>query len=153
MKDKTKPNRIVVAITGATGAIYGVTLLEQLQRLDIETHLIISKWAGRTIESEMGISPQQVAGMANRCYHEDNLAAPISSGSFLHQGMVICPCSMKTLSSISWGYADNLITRAADVTIKEQRKLVIVPRETPLSAIHLENMLKLSRLGVAIVPR
>ncbi|WP_031513277.1 UbiX family flavin prenyltransferase [Desulfofalx alkaliphila] len=148
----SKPNRIVVAITGASGVIYGVTLLEQLQRLEVETHLIISQWAARTIELEVGISPHQVAAMADKYYQENDLAAAISSGSFLHRGMVICPCSMKTLASIANGNADNLITRAADVTLKEQRRLILVTRETPLSAIHLENMLKLARLGVTIMP-
>ncbi|MTI81468.1 MAG: UbiX family flavin prenyltransferase [Firmicutes bacterium] len=144
--------RIVVAITGATGVIYGVTLLEQLEHLGIETHLIISRWAARTLELEMDIDPQQIAKKASVLHQEDNLAAPVSSGSFQHDGMVVCPCSMKTLASISHGFGDNLITRAADVTIKEQRKLVLVPRETPLSPIHLENMLKLARLNVTIMP-
>ena len=150
---KNNPQQIVIAITGATGAIYGISLLKQLQKnKDIETHLIVSQWAKKTIELETGINHDLLASMANHSYLANNLAATLSSGSFLHHGMVICPCSMKTLSGIANGYADNLILRAADVTIKEQRKLLLIPRETPLSAIHLENMLKLARLGVTIMP-
>ena len=144
--------RIVVGITGASGAVYGITLLEQLQALGVETHLILSKWANCTIELETNHTSESTARLADFCYSADNQAAPVSSGSFLHQGMVIAPCSMKTLSAIAHGYADNLISRAADVTIKENRKLILVPRESPLSAIHLENMLKLASLGVIIMP-
>ena len=144
--------RIVVGITGASGAVYGITLLEQLQALGVETHLILSKWANRTIELETNHTPDSAAKLADFCYAADNQAAPVSSGSFLHRGMVIAPCSMKTLSAVAHGYADNLISRAADVTIKENRKLILVPRESPLSAIHLENMLKLASLGVIVMP-
>ncbi|WP_066636543.1 UbiX family flavin prenyltransferase [Desulfolucanica intricata] len=144
--------RIVVGITGASGAIYGISLLKHLQSLDVETHLILSSWARKTIELETNYSPDSIIKLASRCYAEDDQAASVSSGSFIHHGMVIIPCSMKTLSAVAHGYADNLISRAADVTIKESRKLILVPRESPLSAIHLENMLKLSRLGVSIIP-
>ncbi|MBO8136707.1 MAG: UbiX family flavin prenyltransferase [Desulfotomaculum sp.] len=147
-----KSKRLVVAITGASGVVYGAALMEQLNELGIETHLVISSWAKHTIKAEMGINHQQVRELADYSYSEDNMEAPISSGSFLHDGMIICPCSMKTLSAIASGYGDNLITRAADVTIKEKRKLVLVPRETPLSPIHLENMLKLAQVGVIIMP-
>ncbi|MEW6662027.1 MAG: UbiX family flavin prenyltransferase [Bacillota bacterium] len=143
---------LVIAITGATGAMYGITLLEELTKRGIRTHLIISRWARRTIELETDYAPEQVAEMAAKCYDEEDLAAAVSSGSFRHQGMVILPCSMKTLSGIAHGYGDNLIQRAADVTIKENRRLILAPRETPLNAIHLENMLKLARLGVVIMP-
>jgi len=144
--------RIIVGITGASGAVYGITILEYLKLRQIETHLVISRWAERTIELETGYRPEQVAALAYRCYESDDMAAAVSSGSFLHNGMVIAPCSMKTLASIASGFSDNLIARAADVTIKEGKKLVLMPRETPLSAIHLENMLKLARIGVAIMP-
>lgn len=144
--------RIVVGITGASGAVYGITILEYLKLRQIEAHLIISRWAHRTIELETGYSPDQVAALAYRCYPADDMAAAVSSGSFVHSGMIIAPCSMKTLASIACGYSDNLIARAADVTIKEGKKLVLMPRETPLSPIHLENMLKLARIGVAIMP-
>ncbi len=144
--------RIVVAITGATGAIYGIAVLEALKSLGIETHLILSAWALRTIELETDYSFRQVAELATVTYQPDDLTAGPASGSFSHQGMIIAPCSMKTLASIAHGYADNLISRAADVSIKEKRPLVLLARETPLSAIHLENMLKLSRLGVVVMP-
>lgn len=144
--------RIVVGITGASGAVYGITILEYLKLRQIETHLVISRWANRTIELETGYTPDQVAALADVCYGADDMAAAVSSGSFAHSGMIIAPCSMKTLASIACGCADNLIARAADVTIKEGKKLVLLPRETPLSPIHLENMLKLSRIGVVIMP-
>jgi len=143
---------IVLAITGATGAIYGIKLLKELNKAGIETILIASEPAQKTIELETGYSLDDVRKMASCYFSNSDLAAPPASGSFLHQGMVVAPCSMKTLSAIAGGYADNLISRAADVTIKERRKLILLVRETPLSPIHLENMLKLARLGVIIMP-
>jgi len=143
---------IVLAITGATGAIYGIKLLEELNKAGIETILIASEPAQKTIELETDYSLDDVRKMAGRYFLNNDIAAPPASGSFLHQGMVVAPCSMKTLSAIAGGYADNLISRAADVTIKERRKLILLVRETPLSPIHLENMLKLARLGVIIMP-
>lgn len=144
--------KIVVAITGATGAIYGVRLLELLQKTGIETHVIISKWAAETLRIETAYSLQDVQELATKTYANDELSAAIASGSFKTNGMVIAPCSMKTLAALSHGFSENLIQRAADVTLKEGRKLILVPRETPLNAIHLENMLKLSRLGVVMMP-
>jgi 4-hydroxy-3-polyprenylbenzoate decarboxylase len=144
--------RIVVGITGASGVIYGITLLEALKKLEIETHLILSRQAEKIIALETSCTPAEVQALASHTYGESDFDAPLASGSFLHHGMVIAPCSMKTLAGIAAGYADNLIQRAADVTIKEGRRLVLVPRESPFSAIHLENMLKLARLGVAIAP-
>lgn len=144
--------RIVVAITGASGAIYGTTLLEELEKRKIETHLIISTWGKRIIELETTYSPACLTKKSSFSYEDEDMAAPPASGSFLHQGMVIAPCSMKTLAAITHGWAESLITRAADVTIKEKRPLILLPRETPFSPIHLENMLKLSCLGVTIMP-
>ncbi|GAB6275256.1 MAG: UbiX family flavin prenyltransferase [Peptococcaceae bacterium] len=144
--------RIVVAITGASGAIYGTTLLEELEKRKIETHLIISTWGKRIVELETVYSFDCVSEKASFSYGDEDMAAPPASGSFLHQGMVIAPCSMKTLAAITHGWAESLITRAADVTIKEKRPLILLPRETPFSPIHLENMLKLARLGVIIMP-
>ncbi|MCG9966535.1 UbiX family flavin prenyltransferase [Pelotomaculum terephthalicicum JT] len=144
--------RIVVAISGATGAIYGIKLLQEFNKAAIETQLIISNSAQKTIELETDYLLDDIGKMASHQFSNSDIAAPPASGSFLHQGMVIAPCSMKTLSAIANGYADNLINRAADVVIKERRKLVLLVRETPLSPIHLENMLKLSRLGVIIMP-
>lgn len=144
--------RIIVGISGASGAIYGIRLLEELKKREIETHLVISKWGTVTIEKETDYSVEQVMSLADKVYDEDNLGAAISSGSFKNNGMVIAPCSMKTLSGIANGYAEELIIRAADVCIKERRRLIILARETPLNPIHLENMLKLSRLGITIMP-
>ncbi|OBK10148.1 UbiX family flavin prenyltransferase [Mycobacterium asiaticum] len=144
--------RLVVAMTGATGAVLGVRLLEVLRDLDVETHLVLSDWARATIKLETDYTVNDVRALAAHVYSARDLAAGISSGSFRTDGMVVCPCSMKTLSAIRIGFSDNLITRAADVTLKERRKLVLVAREAPLSEIHLENMLYLSRAGAVIFP-
>jgi flavin prenyltransferase len=145
--------RIVVGMTGATGAVIGIELLRQLQQCaDVETHLVLSRWARATINLETELSVRDVESLADAVYSWDEQTAAISSGSFRIDGMVIAPCSMKTLAAIRTGYADGLIARAADVTLKENRRLVLVPRETPLSQIHLENMLDLSRMGASIVP-
>ena len=144
--------RLVVAITGSSGVIYGTKTLEALYNLKIETHLVLSEWGEKNIKFETSNTIDYVKSLATRHYDINNMAAAISSGSFLTDGMIIVPCSMKTLSSIANGYDDNLISRAATVAIKESRKLVVVPRETPLSRIHLENMLKLSQIGVIVMP-
>jgi len=143
---------IIVGITGATGAIYGVRLLEFLKKLKIETHLVVSQWAVETLRLETAYTLNDLEQLVSHVYDNNELGAAISSGSFKTAGMVIAPCSMKTLATISCGISGNLIQRAADVTLKEGRKLILVPRETPLNAIHLENMLKLSRLGVVMMP-
>lgn len=147
-----KKRRIVIGITGASGAILGIRLLEAIRRAGIETHLILSKWAEYTITAETGYTPDEVRALADRTYCAEDLAAAVSSGSFHTDGMIIVPCSMKSLAAIAAGFSYNLITRCADVTLKERRRLVIVPRETPLSSIHLENMLKLSRMGTVVLP-
>lgn len=144
--------RIVVGISGATGAIYGVRLLETLHNLQVETHLVLSDWAARTIEFETRYTVDQVKELASVVHHNKNVGASIASGSFRTEGMVVIPCSMKTLSGIANGYADNLIVRAADVMLKERRKLVLVARESPLNAIHLENMLKVAHAGAVLLP-
>lgn len=144
--------KIVVGITGSSGVIYGIKLLHFLNEFGVETHLVLSKWAEKNIEIETDENITQIKKMASFEYKENDMAASISSGSFKTNGMIIIPCSMKTLASIANGYDDNLISRAASVTIKENRKLVIVPRETPLSQIHLSNMLKLAKIGVIILP-
>ncbi|MEW5762719.1 MAG: UbiX family flavin prenyltransferase [Bacillota bacterium] len=144
--------RIVVAITGASGAAYGIVLLEQLVKLRVETHLIMTAAGRRIIALETDRRPEDVARLSTRCYDEDDFTAPLASGSFLHDGMVIAPCSMKTLAGIACGYAANLVQRTADVALKERRRLLLLVRETPLSPVHLENMLKLARLGVVIMP-
>ncbi|CAM5640699.1 non-oxidative hydroxyarylic acid decarboxylases subunit B [Streptomyces fumanus] len=145
--------RLIVAMTGATGAPFGVRLLERLADLpDVETHLVASRWARATVELETGRTMREVAALADVAHAPEDQGATISSGSFRTDGMVVVPCSMKTLAGIRAGYADGLVGRAADVTLKERRPLVLVPRETPLSEIHLENMLALARMGVRIVP-
>jgi 4-hydroxy-3-polyprenylbenzoate decarboxylase len=144
--------RLTVGITGATGAIYGVRILEVLRDTPVETHLIMSSWAKKTIIAETGRNPNEIVAMADHVYDEENQAARLSSGSFLTGGMLIAPCSMKTLAAIASGYSENLIQRAADVNIKEGRKLLLLVRESPLSVIHLENMLRLARIGIVIMP-
>jgi len=144
--------RIIVAITGATGAAYGVRLLAALEQLGVERHLIVSRWAEVTILKETGYTAREVGAMASVVHSRDNQGAPMASGSFRHDGMIVAPCSMKTLSAIRFGHADGLIARSADVTLKERRRLVLLPRETPLNEIHLENMLSLTRMGAIIAP-
>lgn len=147
-----KPKRIVVSITGATGIALGVRILQILKELNVETHLIISKWGMATMKYETDFTLEDLRSIATHTYPAKNVAAAVSSGSFLHDGMIVVPCSMKTLAAIRCGYTEDLIVRAADVTLKEKRKLLVVPRETPLSEIHLENMLSLARMGVIIFP-
>lgn len=144
--------RLIVGMTGATGAIFGVRILEALKDCDVESHLVISNWARRTIEHETPYTVKQVCALANVYHNSANMAAKISSGSFITDGMVVIPCSMRTLSGIAHGYGEHLIHRAADVILKERRRLVLVVRESPLSELHLENMLKLARAGASIIP-
>ena len=138
---------ILVAITGASGVIYGVRLLEVLKDKNIKTYCVISKSAEKILRHEIGDFDLKIPH-----YREDEITAPFSSGSFKLNAMAVVPCSMKTLAAMAHGYASNLITRSADVMLKEKKKLIIVPRETPLNAIHLENMLKLANMGAIILP-
>lgn len=145
--------QILIAVTGASGVLYGIRLLEALTLCpDAETHLILSKSAVWNIGYETNYTTDAVLALADHVYDCDRMWAPPASGSFPTDAMVVCPCSMKTLSAIKNGFGDNLITRAADVTIKENRKLILCPRETPLSAVHLDNMAYLAHLGVCILP-
>ena len=144
--------RIIVAITGATGAIYGVRILQRLRDAGAETHLVISRWGVRTLLHETTFNKEQVEALASVTYASGDMGAAISSGSFRTDGMVIVPCSAKTLAAVAHGFGENLVHRAADVILKERRKLVLVVREAPLSDIHLENMLKLSRMGAVMLP-
>jgi flavin prenyltransferase len=143
---------LIVGITGASGAIYGIRLLERLRELEVETHLIASSWARVTIEHETSYTFAQVKALATVTYGEGDQAAAVSSGSFLTEGMVVAPCSTKTLAAIANGFSHNLVCRAADVILKERRRLVLAVRESPLHAIHLRNMLTLAEMGVTICP-
>jgi flavin prenyltransferase len=144
--------RLIVAISGATGAIYGIRVLERLREAGAESHLVISRWGLRTLLHETSWTRPRVEALAHTVYPASDMGAAISSGSFRTEGMIVAPCSAKTLGAIAHGIGENLIHRAADVVLKERRKLVLVVREAPLSDIHLENMLRLSRMGVVILP-
>ena len=144
--------RLIVAITGASGVIYGKRLLEILREKKVETYLIVSKAAENVIQHELETTKRELEKLASHVYDVNDLSAPIVSGSFKTDGMIVIPCSMKTLAGIAHGYSENLILRAADVTLKEKRKLILVPRETPLSVVHLRNMLDLASQGVFILP-
>jgi flavin prenyltransferase len=143
---------IIVGISGASGAIYGVRLLEALHAEKIPAHLVISKSATITLKQEMGRSVEQVRALAETTYQNADVGAAISSGSFRTRGMVIIPCSIRTLSDIAYGTTDSLLSRAADVTLKERRRLVLVVREAPLHAGHLRSMLAATESGAIIVP-
>ena len=144
--------RIFVGITGASGAIYGVRLVRALKSEGHEVHLVVSKWGAKTLGYELGIKVDSLSREVDKIYNEDELAAGPASGSFNLDAVVIIPCSMKTLASIAHGYADNLITRAADCALKERRKLILVPRETPLNLIHIRNMASVTEAGAIIIP-
>jgi 4-hydroxy-3-polyprenylbenzoate decarboxylase len=144
--------RLIIGITGATGTIYGVRLLERLRESGVETHLVISRWAARTLIHETTSTREQVEALASVSYAPGDMGASISSGSFKTDGMIIVPCSAKSLAAIAHGFGENLIHRAADVVLKEHRKLVLAVREAPLSSIHLENMLTLARMGAIVMP-
>lgn len=144
--------RIVIGITGASGVIYGVKLLSFLKETEIETHLVISEAGKKNIEIETGYKPNEVADMADYVYENRDIGAAIASGSFLTDGMIVVPCTVKTLSGIANSYTENLLVRAADVTLKEKRKLVLVVRETPLHKGHLRLMTMAADMGAHILP-
>jgi 4-hydroxy-3-polyprenylbenzoate decarboxylase len=144
--------KLAIGITGSTGVIYGVRMLEVLKDCNIQTHLIFTEWAKKCLLMETNYTVEQVKKLATLYSDDSNLAAETSSGTYKTDGMIVIPCSMKTLSSIANGYDETLVARTAGVTLKESRRVVLVPRETPLTAINLENMLKLARIGVVILP-
>jgi 4-hydroxy-3-polyprenylbenzoate decarboxylase len=147
------PRRLIVAITGATGAVYGVRLLETLRRLGgVETHLLISSAGWLNLQHELDLDKATVHALADVVHHVRDVGASIASGSFATHGMVVAPCSMKTLASIAHGFSDNLITRAADVVLKERRRLVLMVRETPFNLAHLRNMTAVTEMGGIIFP-
>jgi flavin prenyltransferase len=143
---------LLVGLSGGSGLIYGVRLLEVLKQSKVEAHLIMSTAAKETLVLETPYKVSYVESLASRVYRFNDIAAPPASGSFRTEGMVIIPCSMKSLAGVATGYSDNLLLRAAEVTLKERRPLVLVPRETPLSTVHLENMLRAARNGAIILP-
>ena len=147
------PRRLIVAITGATGSIYGVRLLEMLRRIGgIESHLLISSAGWLNLQHELQLTKDDVHPLADVVHSVRDVGASIASGSFATDGMIVAPCSMKTLASIAHGFGDNLITRAADVTLKERRRLVLLVRETPLNLAHLRNMTAVTEMGGVIFP-
>ncbi|RYP14188.1 hypothetical protein DL765_006549 [Monosporascus sp. GIB2] len=147
-----RPRRIVIGITGATGTVFAIRLLLVLRELGVETHLVMSRWAMATAKYETPLAEAEIMGLASCVYTVKDMSAPIASGSFVHDGMMVVPCSMKTLAAIRTGFCDDLISRAADVSLKEGRRLLLAVRETPLSDIHLDNMLFLRRAGAIIFP-
>ncbi|KAI2968848.1 hypothetical protein CBS147323_4244 [Aspergillus niger] len=149
---RSQRRKIVVAITGATGSIFGIKALISLRHLNVETHLIISKWAEATIKYETDYTIANVRALADHVYNVHDMAAPISSGSFRVDGMIVAPCSVKTLAVINSGVCSDLVSRAADVMLKERRRLVLALRETPLSLIHLQNMISVTHAGAIIFP-
>jgi 4-hydroxy-3-polyprenylbenzoate decarboxylase len=144
--------RIIVGVTGGSGSIYALALLRWLRKLNVESHLVVSHMGARVMEHECGTDLAELRELCDVFHANDNLAATVASGSFRTDGMVVVPCSMKTLSAAANGYSASLLLRAADVCLKERRTLVMVVREMPYSAIHLENMLKLARIGAVILP-
>jgi len=148
-----RPQRLVIAITGATGAVYGVRLLQHLKQIPgVETHLVISDAAVLTLHQETGLQRKEVEALAHVVHKQNNIGASIASGSFQADGMVIAPCSMKTLASVAHGLSDNLIARAADVMLKERRRLILMVRETPFNLAHLRNMTAVTEMGGIIFP-
>lgn len=144
--------RLVVAISGASGAVYGVRALEALKELGVETHLVLTEAALQTIRLETDWKESDIERLATEVHRIDDITSKIASGSFHTDGMLVVPCSMKTLAGIASGYSDNLLLRAADVTLKERRRLVLVVRESPLSLIHIENMATVTRAGAVVLP-
>ena len=144
--------RLIIGLTGSSGILYGIRMLEALKQSKVEVHLIMTEWAKKCLTLETDYDFKYVRSLTDHYSDDSNMAASVSSGTHKTDGMIIIPCTMKTLSSIANGYEETLVARAAGVTMKESRKLVVVPRETPLTSIHLENMLKLSRIGVVILP-
>ena len=152
MVSMAEPSRLIVGISGASGVVYGVRLLQALKKLPVETHLVMTRTAEITLAHETDIKVAALHRIADVSYKADDLAAAISSGSYLTLGMVVAPCSMRSLGEIANGISSNLLTRAADVVLKEKRKLVLMVRETPLHSIHLRNMATLSDMGAVIAP-
>ena len=153
MTDRTAKRRIVVAMTGATGAVYGTRLLEELRRVGgIESHVVISKAGALSAATELNLGRRELEALGDVAHGEKDVGASIASGSFKTDGMIIAPCSMRTLAAIATGVTDNLVARAADVVLKERRRLVLVARETPLTLVHLRNMVTVTEMGGVVFP-
>jgi flavin prenyltransferase len=144
--------RLIVGLSGASGIIYGIRLLEVARELGIGTDLIVTGIADEMIAIETSYQPEEVRKMATRVHESRDMTSPLASGGYRHEGMVVIPCSMKTVAGIACGFADNLLLRAADCALKEKRPLIIVPRETPVNQIHIRNMLSLANAGAVILP-
>jgi polyprenyl P-hydroxybenzoate/phenylacrylic acid decarboxylase-like protein len=148
-----RKRRLVVAITGATGAVFGVRLLEELRRSgEVETHVVISKAGLLSAAAELELGRREIEALGDVAYSDRDIGAAIASGSFQTDGMIVAPCSMRTLAAIATGVTDNLVTRAADVTLKERRRLVLLARETPLTLVHLRNMVTVTEMGAVVFP-
>ncbi len=147
-----RKNRIIIGISGASGIIYGIRLLECLQKSDIETHLIVSKAAQQTRALETNLSAAKLNHLASKHYNINDISACLASGSYSTLGMIIAPCSMRTLADIASGSSDNLLTRAADVVLKERRRLILMVRESPLHLGHLKNMVAVTEMGAIVAP-
>jgi flavin prenyltransferase len=153
MTDRAAKRRIIVAMTGATGAVYGMRLLEELRRVGgIETHVVISKAGALSAVAELDFARRELEALGDIAHGEKDIGASIASGSFKTDGMIIAPCSMRTLAAIATGVTDNLVTRAADVVLKERRRLVLLARETPLTLVHLRNMVTVTEMGGVVFP-
>jgi polyprenyl P-hydroxybenzoate/phenylacrylic acid decarboxylase-like protein len=151
--ESSSTRRIIVAITGATGAVYGVRLLEELRRVGrVETHVVVSKAGFMSAASELSVGRRDIEALGDVAHFERDIGASIASGSFKTDGMIVAPCSMRTLAAIATGVTDNLVTRAADVTLKERRRLVLLARETPLTLVHLRNMVTVTEMGAVVFP-
>ncbi|WP_404300052.1 UbiX family flavin prenyltransferase [Alicycliphilus denitrificans] len=149
----TTPKRIIVGISGASGAVYGTRLLQALHEIGgIESHLVVSEAGWRNLRHELGMERAEVCALADVVHDLRNVGASIASGSFVTHGMVVAPCSMRTLAAIAHGLSDSLLTRAADVTLKERRRLVLLTRETPLHLVHLRNMVAVTEMGAIVSP-
>jgi 4-hydroxy-3-polyprenylbenzoate decarboxylase len=152
VSEPAHPLPVVVGISGATGAIYGIRLLELLREIGVESHLVVSRWAEATILTETAYKPTAVRSLATCVYDEDDLSTPLEDPSFQTNGMIVAPCSMRTLAAIANGFCDNLLQRAAEIHLQERRRLTLLVRESPLSAIHLDNMLRVVRAGAIVAP-
>lgn len=152
MSEASGSRPVVVAMTGATGAIYGIRLLEALRELGVETHLVVTRWAEATIKTETDRRVDDVRALAGVVHDEHDLAAPPASSAFVTAGMIVAPCSMRTIAAVANGLEDNLVQRAAAVHLQERRRLVLLARESPLSAIHLDNMLRVAKAGAVVAP-